>query len=440
MGFLDSAMKKLQAEAEKAFEDYNKKSGNTVSFAPSSDSSTHTAEASMTMSDILHYGNRATRWEKTVVAADLIVSEVAYFDPDGVEVVCVGGESPDGFLDASDDGPDEQIDWHKGIKDTEGLESTITSRVPGGPCPLGKAMEQILKEAVEKDLAKTPCSILVLTAGEPDDPELLEDALQSAAQVVADNGGVEKCPLSVTFIQIGEDEDGSKYLSYLDKKMVGINADSGDKVDIVDTMGYQELKETMDAMSDHKAKETEKKAQTGAIVGAVAGAAIGLSGMLMYEVTKKKKRVKSGSWGGKWKCYYEDELVTTLDVTDDKAGNLTIEGLQDTMKGTYYHSSTGAAVDSDNFFIRFTEPSGEVVSGTFDSENFVLNWSDGTRWEADDKAGWAKYLGAATAGAAALGVTGYTINKKFFRKVGDQDACDYIIVLDRSVVMGFTDE
>ena len=115
------------------------------------------------------------------------------------------------------------------------------------------------------------------------------------------------------------------------------------------------------------------------------------------------------------------------------------------MEGVYLHNNDddeteGAAVDADDFFIRFTEPSGEVVEGTFDAENFVLNWSDGTSWEAlDPYSNWAGYLGAATAGATVLGTTGYAIDKKFFRKVGDAETCDYVLILDRSVKMAITD-
>merc|ERR1712232_1351614 len=68
----------------------------------------------------------------------------------------------------------------------------------------------------------------------------------------------------------------------------------------------------------------------------------------------QKKRIKSGSWGGKWKCYYEKEEIAVLDVKDDKDGSLTIEGLQDTLEGSYYTE------EHDEFWIRFTDPTGEV--------------------------------------------------------------------------------
>jgi hypothetical protein len=433
MGFLDNAFKKLKVEAKKALKEIN----NNNDKSDDVPSSRHD-NVSLTMSEVMHYGSHATRWEKTVVATNSIVGEVTKFDPDGVEIFCVGGESPDGSLD------NDEIEWHKGIKNTQGLEDTITTRNPGGPCPLGKTMEQVLEKALENDLKETPCSVLVLTAGRPDDSDLLEETLQSAAQKVADSGGVAECPLSVTFIQIGNDEDASDYLKYLDKKIVGICDETGEKIDIVDTMGFHELKDTMDSMREHsfEAEKAQQSGKHGAILGAVTGAAIGAGGVYLYGQQKAKKRIKSSSWGGRWKCCYEDEEITTLTVKDDGAGNFTIDGLEDTMQGIYLHDDgEGAAADSDDFFIRFTEPSGELVEGTLDAENFVLHWSDGTRWEALDEqhASWTGYLGAAMAGAAALGVTGYAIDKKFFRKVGRAEPCDYVLVLDRSAKMAITD-
>jgi hypothetical protein len=453
MGFLDNALKKLKVEAEKKLEEINRnKSEDAPSASSKHDSNmtrtdSNSSNISLTMSEVMHYGSHATRWEKTVVATDSIVAEVTKFDPDGVEIVCVGGESPDGSLDNDNE---SDIEWHKGINDTQGLEEIITTRIPGGPCPLGKTMERVLETALENTdgLKETPCSVLVLTAGKPDDSDLLEKTLQKAAQTVADNGGVEKCPLSVTFIQIGNDKDASDYLKYLDKKMVGISDETGETIDIVDTMGFQELKDTMDSMREHEAEKKAQEKQSGkkgTIFGAVAGAAMGVGGMYLYDKQKAKKRVTGGSWGGQWKCSYENEEITTLTVVDDGAGNLTIDGLEDTMEGVYFHKKDddereGAAVDADDFFIQFTEPSGEVVDGTFDAENFALNWSDGTSWEAlDPHSSWAGYLGAATAGATVLGATGYAIDKKFFRKIGDAETCDYVLVLDRSAKMAIID-
>merc|ERR1719464_322056 len=401
----------------------------------------------------MHYSSNATRWEKAVVGANSIVAEVTKFDPDGVDIVMVGGgvaatttttlfeDEEETEESATADEEDEAcVEWHRNVQTAEGLEELVTEKEPKGSCPLGKAMNEVLTEALSKDLKKCPCSILVMTAGKPTDPDLLEQSLQNATQQVADSGGIKISPLSVTFIQIGKDPDATEYLEYLDKKMTARSiSDSEDSkkkpVDIVDTMTFADIKDTMDAMREAE-KDARKKSnsngKTGAIVGGLAGAAIGVGGMYLASKNKSKKRIASGSWDGKWKCYYDDEEIATLNVTDDRKGNITIDGLVETMTGTYGPSNDE---EEGEFFIQFTDPTGEVVTGEFDEKLFVLTWSDGTRWEACNKTSALKYVGAAAAGAAVLGGTGYVIDKKFFNKMKAKDQCDYILVVDRSVHM-----
>lgn len=457
MGFLDTAFTKLAEGAETALEEIQKKRAKpkdsnkkeskpekppaAISFYLSQPIASNgglsvTSLTSLTMAEVLHYGSNATRWEKTVVATDSIVNAVGRFDPDGIDIVCVGGAGKS--LEESFEAPNDAIEWHTNIIDSMGIEEKITARVPGGPCSLGKAMLQVLTKAMEKDLSERPCSVLVLTAGKPDDSELLEDTLKKTSQAVADKGGIEKCPLSITFIQIGKDEDAEAYLKYLDKQMVGFSDETGKKVDIVDTMGFQELKNTVDKIDKDAEEQNATQKKNGVVataIGAVAGAAIGAGGMYLKNQQKAKKRVQSGSWGGTWKCTYDGYEISTLTVTDDSKGNLLIEGLEEPLKGTYKHAANGDAED-DDFYIQITEPSGgDVVTGTPAGKAIV--WSDGTQWES--LSGWAGYLGAATAGAATAGMAGYAIQKSFFTKIIAEEDCDYFLVLDRSYKMGHVD-
>ncbi len=439
IGFLDKTFQKLKIEAEKALEEYNKELNNNnnndmkTRSPTSSIASLHTGGSAgsnsaaclntMTMCEVMHYSSNATRWEKTVVATDAVLAEVTNFDPDGVEIVCVGGYGPNVA-------ENEEIEWHEGIQGTQCLEETITQKEPGGPCPLGKAMEAILDKELERDLANTPCSILVLTAGKPDDAELLEESLRKASQTVADHGGIDHFPLTITFIQIGDDPEASEYLTYLDKKMHGIIDENQKKVDIVDTMSYEELQKTVKSMREFNQTLQKPQGAQGAILGAVTGAAMGVGGML---AGRNKNR---STWDGTWNCYLEDEKVATVTVEDDERGNMKISGLhEETMQGVYHRT---APVDSEKFFIQFTEtrPEGEVIEGQF--EKGVLKWSNGTRWEPKTK--WGGVLGAATVGAALVGATGYAIQKKFFQTIKAEKTCDYVLVLDRSEHMCRTDK
>jgi len=475
MGFLTDALQKIQTELDDSGISSSSKTSSSKRSTGSRDesSSSSSSSSSMSMASVMHYDSNATRWEKAVVGVDTIVSEVVKFDPDGVDIVMVGGSTRSGGIATAsttineeesealtmedDSNINNDVEWYRNIQTTKGLEELVTSkgREPNGDCPLGKAMEEVLTEALSKDLTKTPCSVLVLTAGTISDSDLLETTLQQTAQTIADSGGLTLSPLSVTFIQIGNDEDASKYLQYLDKKIgtattSSLNrkedesesererADQNNKIDIVDTMSYEEIKDTMDGMSKARkdAKKSGSNGKNGALVGAVAGAALGMGGMYLASKQKAKKRIKSGSWEGKWKCYYGDEEIATLDVNDDKNGNITIDGLVDTMHGTYNNNDN----DNDELVIQFTDPTGEVVTGEFNDKLYILEWSDGTRWEALNKTNWGGYVASATLGAALVGGTGYAIDKKFFNKMKAKDQCDYIIVVDRSINMAQRDK
>jgi hypothetical protein len=193
-------------------------------------------------------------------------------------------------------------------------------------------------------------------------------------------------------------------------------------------------------MKEHNAtmeKEAKQKGITGAILGGVAGAAIGIGGM--YLSKKNKKADENGSWGGSWKCLQEDDVVATLEVRDDGKGNLSIDGFPyDEPISGRYRGGPGAVT------ITVAEPEGKVEGTPEDaSDNCVLEFDDGTRWVRDfpkSKNGWAGYLGAVAVGAAALCATGYAIDKKFFRKVGDNEKSDYVLVLDRSAAMDPTND
>ena len=466
MGFLNDAFKKLQdvslEEIKKSTSGKKGKNNTTTNnddddddeepAAPdnvlvfsgrSSISDLSSLTTGLTMAEVFHYGCNANRWEKAVVATDSLVNAVNGFDPDGVDIVCVGGIKKGLEGAFAFDMDDEAIETFNNIVDTTAIEEKITARDPGGPCPLGTALEAVLHKALHEDSAekqKRQCSVLVLTAGKPDDPELLEEALRKASQTVADRGGVEACPLSVSFVQIGKDEEAEAYLRYLDKKMVGYSGDTDEKVDIVDTMGFQELKKTVDFIGEEREKQQGKQALgavAGTALGAIAGAAIGLGSLYLASHQNGKKRAGSGTWAGKWKCFYGNDEIATLTVKDDSRGNLTIKGLRDTLHGTYGGGDAG----SEGFFIRFRSPSGDPVEGTLvdDAETPALTWSDGTRWEAVNQPHWAGALGVAAAGAAAAGFAGYAIQKRFFAKVETKEACDYVLVLDRSRKMQLTD-
>jgi len=362
----------------------------------------------------------ATRWEKAVVSLDKVVTQVVKVDPDGVDIVCFGG--------------DEEPTWFRNVTSTKGIEKMVNDQPPGGRCYMGKAMDDCINDAFDKDMSKRPVAILVITAGKPDDAEELDATLTNAVNRIA--GEMETCPLSVTFVQIGDDAGATEYMEHLDHHMQAECAANGETFDLVDSIKDEDIQKAMAEI-----KGTKSTGNNGALIGAFAGAAMGVGGMYIYNKQQAKKRTEG--WGGKWKVSYSGEEIAILDIKDDQQGSLTIDGFPsgDTTNGTYTVPSEDDDEDEE-YTISFVDPAGDwEIEGTVEDEH-AITWSDGTRWDEipPDNGHWGGYAGAAAGGAALAGATGFLMDKKFFNKAGKKDQCDYIILMDRSAKMKKMDQ
>lgn len=362
-------------------------------------------------------GSPPTRWERAVVGLDKIVVQVVKVDPDGVDVVCFGGSG--------------EPEWYRNLKDTKGLQTMVAAKRPAGECAMGAALESVFADAFEKDLEARPVSVLVLTAGRPDDADTLVNTLMATVERCAENYKTEECPISVTFVQIGNDQGAEMFLKKLDGS-IQKNSIDGQFFDLVDTIKDEEIQKAMTEI-----KGTQSSGKSGALVGALAGAALGVGGMYIYNKQQAKKRTEG--WGGNWKVSYNGQEITTLTITDDQAGNLTIEGFP---SGEPTTGSYSVDDEDEEYVITFKDPSGDWdVEGTVEDEH-AITWSDGTRWDElpPDGGDWKTYAAAGAAGAAAAGATGYLLDKKFFNKASKADQCDYYIVMDRSAAMAVVDD
>jgi len=406
MGF-SSLLKKVQAEATKEVEKYLASTTN----APETPETPATQISDPT--------NPPTRWEKAVFALNGIVAQVTQIDHDGVEIVCFPGSN------GTEGG--EGYDIYRNVKDTNGLETLVTSTQPKGDCSMGAAMDVVLKEAFERGFDERPCSILVLTAGRPSDHQALSKSLAEAAKKVEKDAD-----LTVTFVQVGDDEWAENYLKQLDTELTTTSAD-GEHVDIVDTIKDEEVQKAVEEM---KGGSSSHSGLAGGIMGAFAGAAMGAGGVYLANKICKDKRTKG--WNGQWKCIYEGDEMCVLDVVDDGEGNLIITNWQEegTSEGSY------AENDGGGFNIQHSPPENadEVIVGTIEDEHTIA-WDDGTRWEEvpPENIHWGAYVGAAVAGAATVGATGHLLEKKFFNKASNGVKSDYVIVLDRSSLMAISD-
>ncbi len=358
-----------------------------------------------------------TRWEKAVVSLHGMVKQVSKVDPDGLDIVCFGGTETG------------KISLYSNVKNIKDIEKMVTSKLPSGPCKMGKAMDHILHRAFDKGF-KRNCGILVLTAGRPDDAERLEDSLQQAAERIA-RAGYKESPLSVTFVHVGDDDEAEDYMQHLANNMVSeqVSKRTGEQVDIVDSIKDKDIQAAMKEI-----KGTKSTGKTGAIIGAFAGAAMGVGGMYLYNKQQAKKRTKG--WNGQWKATYDGMELATLEVTDNQKGELIIRGFPGgTTTGKYAESKKGYNIqfkDADEHW---------RITGDIEDEHTIF-WSDGTRWdEIQPKGGkMLHYAAAGAAGAATGGAIGYLLDKKFFKRCSKKDQCDYVIMVDRSAMMAVVDK
>jgi len=359
-------------------------------------------------------GGKATRWEKACVALDGVVKQVVKVDPNGIDIVCFGG--------------DEDPVWHRNIKSTKGVEELVNEEKPSGACRMGAAMEECIEDAFDKDLTKRPVAIMVITAGKPNDADALDAALMAAVTRIADSCST--CPLSVTFVQIGDDRGATEYLAHLDNYAQAECSATGETFDLVDTIKDEDIQKTMSEI-----KGTKDSGKNGAIIGAFAGAAMGVGGMYLHNKQQAKKRTEG--WGGKWKVTYDGEEISILDIKDDQNGNLTIEGFPSGEPTTGSYSTEDDDFDDEEYTISFKDPAGDwEIEGTVEDEH-AITWSDGTRWDEipQEGASFGQMAGAAAGGAAVAGATGYMLDKHFFKRACKKDQCEYIILLDRSSKM-----
>jgi hypothetical protein len=396
MGWLTKMMNKAEAKLEK---ELNKATGKQSATEPPK----------------FDPENPPTRWEKATIGLNGIVSQVAKIDPDGIDVFCFPGAGGTDF------------DVYRNLKDTEGLKDLVTKTEPSGPCHMGNVMDQVFKEAFQRGFSERPCSILVLTAGKPDDEERLSQNIANAAKAINKDSD-----LTVTFVQVGDDLQAETFLKHLDDNLTCIS-ESGEVIDIVDTIKDEDLKK---AVGEVKEGGFMKNGGGGALIGAFAGAALGAGGMYLFNKSQAKKR--QAGWNGQWKALKDGEEIAVLTVADDLEGSINVEGWAEggTSTGQYAENEDGYNLERSS-----ADPGTyEVVSGTVEDEHTIA-WSDGTRWEeiAPPGESFAAYAAAATAGAATSGAVGYLIQKKFFNNAANNVPSDYVIVMDRSRMMAVPD-
>jgi len=238
-------------------------------------------------------------------------------------------------------------------------------------------------------------------------------------------------------VQVGDDPDATAFLEMLDNDLTCVGS-SGEKIDMVDTIKDEQMKEAMEELKDPSFMES---GGTGALLGAMAGMSLGALGYAIYSKQQAKKRTEG--WNGTWEVFRQpgdEQTGVQLTVSDNSEGGLTIEGYpEDDSAGN--PSAEGSYEETDDGYTIYRQgANGEYVTGQVVDEH-EIEWSDDTVWKEVPPEGvdWKMMMAAGMAGAAAGGAAGYMLHKKFFNKANNGEPSNYVILMDCSDKMALMD-
>jgi len=154
------------------------------------------------------------RWKEAKEALFHIAPFVCKADPDGITLYFFSNN----------------YEKYRNITNAKKVEKICKREGPGGASLMAKPLKAAFDEHFSKPGKQT--TILVITDGKPNDKEDVEKEIKKAAGMVQSEE-----ELSLTFIQIGDDEEATEYLQYLDD-------DIACATDIVDTISCAKMKET----------------------------------------------------------------------------------------------------------------------------------------------------------------------------------------------------
>jgi Mg-chelatase subunit ChlD len=152
------------------------------------------------------------RWKDAQEAVATLAPFICQFDPDGIDVILF----------------DHAVEKFTGIRAPEQVQALFEKHKPRGSTNLALALHSAFKGHFSSERAAT--TVLVITDGEPDSRSEVERIIVRAA-----NSAESKDELSISFIQIGEDKQATKFLQYLDDD-ISIEGGGKCKMDIVDTV------------------------------------------------------------------------------------------------------------------------------------------------------------------------------------------------------------
>lgn len=115
------------------------------------------------------------------------------------------------------------------ITSPQKVEQIFSKEQPGGSTDLAGVLDQAFKDHFKK--GHKPETILVITDGVPDSEDKVQRVIKEATFKINSDS-----ELSVSFIQVGDDNSAGKFLAKLDDNLKGA------KYDIVDQLSVEKMK------------------------------------------------------------------------------------------------------------------------------------------------------------------------------------------------------
>lgn len=171
-----------------------------------------------------------SRWELIKESTIAFASKCEQLDPDGITVYTFN----DGFKRFENVTADKVIEI---FEDEEPFGNTNLAEV------LQDALDNYFQRKAKGQTKPNGEIILVVTDGQPNDRKAVVKTIVDATHKM----DVDRKELGISFIQIGNDEQATKFLKILDDELQG---SGGAKFDIVDTITIEEIKQKNLKMKD----------------------------------------------------------------------------------------------------------------------------------------------------------------------------------------------
>ena len=162
--------------------------------------------------------SQTSRWKSAEEGICALVRKVASNDPDGLDLYLVVMNEVKHFPKQVDDVTVSEI---------------FAEVEPWGDTPLHLALEMVVNKFTSSKSDIVPSFCFILCDGRPDDEKAIVVQIKKAADFMGAQGLTDEY-MTFFFIQVGDDTEGTKYLTFLDDSISSVTS----SLDIVKSISY----------------------------------------------------------------------------------------------------------------------------------------------------------------------------------------------------------